>query len=557
MGWRSAARLSAVVYREVGFQAIHAFRMGNTLPAPKPGEDLSRQAMRRVTQSKLLLNLLLVGLNLGVFAAIRLGPFRFVPGILPGLFDMSLVAALLLLELSLLWMTGVQILPTLIRSRVFEAVAILPLPNKEVDRTALLVLGRLFDIPALTAIVLTPLTIGWAMNSPFAGLTVLPGVVAVVVFAIGLALATGRFFVRRVEGARGGWRSMAFRWTLLILWALPAFAIYVFVSFSPELLRALSALGNDPTAGTSSLLFSLAFPFPYAFLTALAGGSIGSVGRASLPWLLGAAAAYVDLAGLMALRILTAPRRLIEPALVLGAGLGGVPARLGRMRPGNAVLFKDIRTASRTPGYAFLVILPLLDALVLALSSYVGTPRPSSVFSLAAAAISTAALLAIFFGPAFFATEVMGFSYTRTLPLSRNSLLWGKASLVLLIYALATALVAGATLAHIFAPLLFLAFAVAELPGLAAAVFLELGIIARRAERQGIPLTNLYTGAWWATAVAIPGLIVAGLPLFVFALLGGIGGHSGWALPAMALAAIGELAIFAPFALAFPGRRAL
>jgi predicted permease len=545
-------RLASYAYREVAFQAIHALRQGNTLAPAESDRDLVAKALRRVTQSKMLLTLLIVFLNLGVFVGLRLGPGIFLADIPTDLYDVGLISALLLLELSLLWMTGVQILPTLVASKVFQTLASLPLTARQIDRVALVVLLRLFDIPGLTALVLTPISIGWALHSLTAGVLLVPGVVVMLSLSIGLALATGRFFARRVQGARGGGRSTLVRWSLLVLWALPAFAIYALVSFSPELLRGLKALALAGPGGPVEAI-ALLFPFPFAELAAHAAapGSLSFLPQ--IPVIAGAIV-YVLLALYIGSTIISAPRRLAE----LSPEAGPVDATrrfaLRHSSPSGAVLVKDLRTASRTPGYAFLVLLPLLDALVLALSSYVGTPRPNDVFNLAAVAVATAALLATFFGPAFFATEVMGYSYTRALPLSRRALLWGKASLVLLIYLVASALVLGATLARIFTPLLFLAFVLAEFPGVAAAIFLELGVIARYSEKRGIPLTNLYTGAWWATAVVIPGLAVAALPLGVFLFLHASGGAYGTPLVAMALAAIAELALCAPFALGLPGR---
>ena len=70
----------------------------------------------------------------------------------------------------------------------------------------------------------------------------------------------------------------------------------------------------------------------------------------------------------------------------------GAPIRTGGVD--WAVLTKDLRTASRTPGYAFLTLLPLLDAVAIGLWTYVSSPAPTDALNLALAAVATAALLA-------------------------------------------------------------------------------------------------------------------------------------------------------------------
>jgi predicted permease len=206
-----------------------------------------------------------------------------------------------------------------------------------------------------------------------------------------------------------------------------------------------------------------------------------------------------------------------------------------------AVLTKDLRIASRTPGYAFLLLLPVLDAVALGLITVADAPGPSAAIGLALGAVTAAALLATFFGPAFFAIEVLAFSYGRTLPLSDRAIIVGKVGLMALVYLAASGIVLLMALVRVFDPLLFVGFILAELPAIAAAGALELGWLFRTARRRGFPVVNLYSGAWTAIVVAIPGLVIAGAPLLLFR-YAGIGG--------MAALSLVELAACAPVALA-------
>ncbi|MCI4352315.1 MAG: hypothetical protein L3K14_02875 [Thermoplasmata archaeon] len=555
-GVPSTRRLSEVAYLELSFQAVYALRQGNMLAseAPTDPRDLAKTARRRVGQSKFLVSFLILLLIGGAMLTLTnlferfflVGP---TPVPLP-LYTGTVIAGLLLLELSFLWMVGLQSLPTYLGSQIFPVLETLPIPEKKLDRVALLVLVRLFDAPAVTALVFTPLALGFALNSVFAGLLVLPGVVVVILIAMGLSLRTGRFFVQHVQGSRGGLRESILRWFYLLLWAVPAFGIYGFVSFGFQIMYGLAYLGRTSPNALGSLL--LLFPFPMGLIPVVGLGGANSISLlpgGNVLTIALAALGYGGLAVGVAWWLRTAPRALsrLSPEVELtderrGVGLRpvGVPA---------AILLKDLRTASRTPGYAFVVLLPLIDAVVIGLSSYIGAPQPQSVFDLAAAAVSTTAILAIVFGPAFFATEVMGYSYTRTLPLTNRSMLLGKSSLIVLIYAIASVIVVGLTILRLLEVWLFIAFVLAELPGLIAAAFLEIALLFRRAEKAGVPVSLMSTGAWWAITVVLPGIVIAGFPIALFAVLQYVGVSPIQSLLAMAVVALAELAVVSLLAL--------
>ncbi|MFZ0829682.1 MAG: hypothetical protein WCB18_06505 [Thermoplasmata archaeon] len=561
----SSRRLAEVAYLELSFQAVYALRQGNVLAAEAPRDpgELANTARRRVAQSKFLVSLLIVLLIGGSMLALTniverffLAPTFASPYPVPlPLYTGTVVAGLLLLELSFLWMVGLQSLPTFLGSQILPVLETLPIADKKLDRVALLVLLRLFDAPAVTALVLTPIALGIALDSVAAGLLVIPGVVIVILISMGLSLRTGRFFVQHVQGSRGGLRESILRWFYLMLWAVPAFGIYGFVSFGFQIMYGLSYLGRTAPSTLGSLL--LVFPFPLGFIpVAGLGGSYSfSLLPGGNPWLIGlAAAGYAALSLGVGWWLLTAPRALsrLSPEVAVTDEKRG--AQLRPVGAPAAILLKDLRTASRTPGYAFVVLLPLIDAVVIGLSSYIGSPRPSSVFDLAAAAVSTTAILATFFGPAFFATEVMGYSYTRTLPLTNRSMLFGKSSLIVLIYIVASAIVVGLTVLRLLNVWLFFAFIIAELPGLIAAAFLEIALLFRRAQEAGVPVSLMSSGAWWATTVVLPGIVIAGLPITLFAVLQFIGVSPVKSFLAMGGVALAELAIFSLFALGLPGR---
>src|SRR5208283_1831019 len=86
------------------------------------------------------------------------------------------------------------------------------------------------------------------------------------------------------------------------------------------------------------------------------------------------------------------------------------------------------------------------DAGALGLLTYATPAQNPVAASLALGAVTTAALLATFFGPAFFAIEVIAYSYGRSLPLSNRSVILGKVALIGSMYLIAAALIVGLTL---------------------------------------------------------------------------------------------------------------
>lgn len=543
MSWREARGLARVAFTELSLQAIYAFRQGNPVPAGE-GTRLVARSRRRVAESKALVAALLGFLTLGAGAILRTSPTvraQFVSSALPGgLFDAAVIAAILSLDTALLWWTGLQALPTLLTSQVIEVLEPLPIDARTLRRVAALLYFRLFDAPAIVVAVATPLAVGWALG-PWAGLGAVPGALSAVFLALALALVTGRFFVRRVQGSGGGGGQTLVRWAYLLLWVVPAFGILGFVTLAPIYLVLLAHLATG-TGSPLGALTAFVYPFPFAALPDLLAGGPAALGVAPAlaDLVIVAAAAYGALALWSLLWLSRSVVRLGEASAQLAGGAAPVVRAIVPQRPALAVLTKDLRIASRTPGYAFLILLPLLDSLALGLVSVLGPAGSPAARAIAFGAVSSSALLATFFGPAFFALEVLAHSYARTLPLSSRAVVLGKSALVVGIYLAASAIVLGITVSRLDAGLLFVTFVAAELPAVVAGAFLELGILFWWARSRAQPVTNLYAGAFNVLLVSLPGLMVVTAPLLLFE----VGG-----LTAMAVLSVLELLAALPLAL--------
>ena len=543
MGWRQAARLADVAFAEVALQATFAFRQGNPVP-PKDAGHLIERSERRVAQSKALIAALLGLLALGSAVLLRTTASQrasLIPVALPvGLFQAGVLTGLVGLELALLWWTGLQALPTFLGSSALAVLEPLPVDGPTLRKVALLLYLRLFDLPAVVVLVATPLFVGLALGLP-AGLATVPASTSAVVFALALSLVTGRFFVRRIQGSRGGGGSTVVRWAYLLLWLLPAFGLLAFVTASPPFFRAVARLASHHVALTAEALTAI-YPFALAVWPPYVAGGLAGLGVPPVvPWI--AISAGLLYSGLVVyagawLVGAVAEAGFVPPSVPAAAAGSGFELR--PQRPSLAVLTKDLRLASRTPGYAFLVLLPLLDAVALGLVTFAGAPGSSAARGGAVGAVSAAALLATFFGPAFFALEVIAQSYSRTLPLPSRTMALGKVALIAAIYLAAGGIVLAITALRVPAPLLFAAFVAGELPAVVAAGLLELAILFRWARTRGMPVTNLYAGTWTILLVAIPGVIVVAAPLVAFVLVG---------LAGLAVVGLAELAVVAPFAL--------
>src|SRR5271170_7780668 len=101
--WQRAWELADPAYTELAFQAIYAVRQGN-LPPTDRTEDLSHTARVRVLQSKLLVSTLLGFLSLGSLLLLNPLAQRLFVSVMPqGLYVATVLGALVVLELTLLW----------------------------------------------------------------------------------------------------------------------------------------------------------------------------------------------------------------------------------------------------------------------------------------------------------------------------------------------------------------------------------------------------------------------------------------------------------------------
>ena len=536
MDWGERRRVAAVLYKELSFQSLYALKSGNLFSGEKEAgrKDKVELAERRALQSKITVSVMFGLMCTASIFILTQGQSYLPSSLTPLYFDSTIITMVLVVLFSLVWITGLQVALPFLSSQALTLLRSLPMREEDIEGITIYAFIRLFDLPLITAIIVFPLTVGIAFGSWTAALASIPAVVVTEIFSLYLSLLTARFFALRVSGSSGGSAlNMATRWIYLVLWTIPSLIITIFIAFS---LSILGTLGQWETSSPLALrvLFSI-FPFPYSyFISALALRPPLSI-TFVLPWAI-AAVIYACLAWAAARWLMKAPLELGRTQITVTLS-APTESKLVATSPTIAIIKKDLRIASRTPAYAFLLLLPMLDAFILGLFSYVGNPNPVMADHYAKAAVTVAVLLATFFGPVFFVTEVMGFSLTRTLPITQRTLIVGKSTLITIVYVVSFILVAMLVASRVHDFEAFVYFSVAELPAVLAASLLEINILLWRAEKTGIPISSLYSGAWWATIVVIPGLIVAGLPLLVYTIIAE-GSFGAYCLPAMAATAL-------------------
>jgi predicted permease len=536
MDWKERRRIAATLYKELSFQSLYALKSGNLFAGEK---DTGRKnkvelAERRALQSKITVSVMFAMMCAASILILTQGQYYLPSSLTPLYFDSTIITMVLVVLFSLVWITGLQVALPFLSSQALTLLRSLPMREEDIEGITIYAFIRLFDLPLITAIVVLPLTVGVALGSWTAALASIPAVLLTEIFSLYLSLLTARFFALRVSGSSGGSvLNMATRWIYLVLWTIPSLIITIFIAFS---LSILGTLGQWETSSPMALklLFSI-FPFPYSYIiSALAIRPTLDISFI-LPWII-AAVLYACLAFFAARWLMKAPLELGRTQVTVTLATPR-SSRLIATSPTIAIIKKDLRIASRTPAYAFLLLLPMLDAFILGLFTYVGNPNPVMADHYAKAAVTVAVLLATFFGPVFFVTEVMGFSLTKTLPITQRTLILGKSTLISIVYVVSFVLVAVLVASRVHDFEAFLFFAVAELPAVVAASLLEINILLWRADKTGIPISSLYSGAWWATIVVIPGLIVAGLPLIIYTVLAE-GSFYSYSLAAMALSSL-------------------
>jgi hypothetical protein len=446
------------------------------------------------------------------------------------------VSAFLAVVLFLIVFMGLQMSTSFVSSKVVDVLSPLPLSKQDISRIVFLCFIRIFDIPLVAAAAIFLSIYSIIGGSVLGGIVAVIGIAVTEIFALALTTVSARFFYLRVTraGGRSKWQTFL-RFGFMLVWLLPTFAAYFVVNFAGQIVQWFAYLAQ----GFSSIsqILVLVYPFSYGFLVSYStffqgvkGTALGLSAIASIAYLVGA---------YYCLRWVTRTVRTI--------GVGGFtagPREIVRdtlirpQIPWVEIIRKDLRVASRSPSYASLFLLPVIQTVVLAI-----TFSSFSQVSLNAALgiLIGVSLITLLLPPTLLAIEGLGSTYTRHLPMKKRTMVTAKTLLSTVTYVISMVVLSVVAILLGKDFLFILILGMIHAFSVAAAIMLELSILLRKFWKEGFAVGNIYSRMTTYIAILIPGYIVALIPIacaFMVFLLA-----QPFFLPVFLAAAVAEFAI--------------
>jgi hypothetical protein len=500
---RELWRITRIVFKEVSFQSIFSLRMGSALPqrGRTSIDQLVRNAQMNILISKLLTTLFVAAFGFAVFV-----PMMGLSTPANQSRDVMIAGAITAFLASVLFLIvvlGLQVSTSFISSKISDVLSPLPLSKQDVSKIVFLCFVRIFDIPLIAGIVVLLTVYFLVGGSLLGGLVSLVAVVVTEIFAITLTIGLARFFYSRVAG--GGGRSklkILLRLVFMLVWILPTVGTYFVVNFAEYIVQYFGSMTESLSAFSGAI--GLVYPFSYGLLVAFA--TLGTPDYTSLGLSLAASLGYLAL-GAYAFRWLIRTIRKV--------GTGGVAA--GRREtvtdtiirpqiPWLGIIRKDLRIASRSPSFASLFFLPMIQTAILAVTF---SQLSNSGLPLTLGVLTGTSMVILLLPTTMFSMEGLASAYTRSLPLKKKTLILAKTALSTLIYAisLVALFIIALYLGRDFTTVL--GFGVIYAFSIAAACMLELIILVRKYWKDGFAMGNLYTRLSTFILVLIPAYIMA------------------------------------------------
>lgn len=499
-------RLSRTVYKEISFQSIFTLRGGATLPQKDTDiERLVRNAGVNTLISKIITTIFIAAFGFTVFLPTVVGIEQKAP---MELVIIGGVTAFLAVLLFLITIMGLQVATSFVSSKIFEVLGPLPLSKRDISLIVFLCFIKIFDMPLLTALIIFPIIYAFAGGSFLGGLASFIGVGVTEIFALALTIGLAEFFYSRIlsGGGRSMWKAVL-RFVFLIVWILPSFGAYIVMNFAVQIAQTFASV----TQTASSLQFiALIYPFSFGFLVSSAAFP-NKINYLVLIFSIISSIGYSTLAAFCLKFVINSIRRI-------GVGFGGMvsPVReivkdtvIRPQVPWLELIRKDLRIASRSPSYASLFLLPVMQTVILVLS-----------FSFSEVGLNTTlgmllgmSLVTLLLPPTLFSIEGLASIYTRSLPLKKKTLIFAKATLTMLTYALSLIVLSAVAvfLGKDFASIL--TFGAIHMFSVAAASMLELTILANKFWKEGFALGNIYTRLSTFILIVIPGFAIVLAPI--------------------------------------------
>lgn len=493
------------MYKEVSFQSIFALRGGASLP--QKDQSISQIAKRAETNtliSKILTTIFIVAFGLSVFISPITGPEAGTPKEFAMAGGITAFFAALLFLMAIM---GLQVTTSFISSRILDVLGHLPLSRSEISNIAIITFIRIFDIPLLAALFAFPVIYAIQSGSVVGSFISFIGIAVTEIFALTLTIGLARFFYSRVLRGGGSMGSTILRFIFLIVWILPTLGVYLVINLAGQITTVFASIAQTLQAAN---YIALIYPFSFSLLMSdfafpgrLDNFTIGLSATASV--------GYVILGAYCFMQIGTSIRRVVSEAEEKTATHGLVlDLKIHPARSWLGIIRKDLRIASRSPAYASLFLLPVIQTVVLMLSflslGYIG-------LNVALGMLLSMSFVSLMLPPTLLAIEGLASSYTRSLPLRRRTIIAAKAVVTTLIYAMSLLVL---LLAAVFLRKDFnviLTFGAVHVFSVAAASMLVLSTFVKKLWEEGFAMGNIYARLGTFIRVLLPGVLIALAPI--------------------------------------------
>jgi hypothetical protein len=420
------------------------------------------------------------------------------------------ISAFLASVLFLVVFMGLQVSTSVVSSRVADVLIALPISRSDISKILLICLVRIFDIPFVAAIVVLLSGHFFAGGSLLGGFVSFWAIIATEAFALALTTGLARFFYSRVarSGGRSKWNTFM-RLVSMSVWILPTLGVYLIVSFAGNIINAFGVFAHALSSYIQ--LLAMVYPFSFGLLISYTSSS-QTVDCSALSISIIASMAYLAFAGHSFRWVVHAVTGMESQGISSIAKETVRDTLIKPQVPWLGIMRKDLRIASRLPSYASLFLLPAIQTTALAISF---SSSSDLGFGVALGFLTGVSVMTLLLPPTIFSIEGLASTYTRSLPLTKKTLILAKTALTLLTYAISLFILflTAASLGRDFT--LVLTYGLIHAFSIAAASMLELAILTNKFWREGSALGNIYTRPIAFISILAPALAITALPVVI------------------------------------------
>src|SRR5579884_1820931 len=532
MKFTEAWKLSQIPYQELVFKSFIKSRGISYISRTylSDGKSSNEKMIRRVIRSAAG-NKIIVALIIAVASFISFIQSEYQYTTLSILIGSSL-SLLMIFGYTLLY--EIQFLPSMLDEQPTEVLYSLPIYNSDISYILTLAFIRAMDFIIIVDIAVPSLLVLILTHSLLASFIEMIGTITSIALATGLAIYLLKIFYKITSQEKKSKAESIVRLTFTIVWGALVMSLGLLYNYNTYLTPGLEKIITE--GSVTSILFLSSIPsFSFSFLILSTLGSKSYIASYAAT---GFSAFYVGLSVLVILWSLST----IGTFNNLHRNTNReAPRDLKLVLRGQTVGYaiKDFRIASRNPTTAFLLAAPVLEAAIvlfpLITANVIGT-----ITVLVGTAIG--GIFTCFVVVGLLTAEGTGIEYTRTLPLSTNTIMHSKAFTATISYIPVTIIFA---LLGVLKPAIFGSVSLIplwELPAVAAAALVEM-IIMKSSGEERILVFNLSSSIlYFFTSILLSGLVL-GLPLVSFILTNLILGQKITSEIALALVSLIEFII--------------